>query len=285
MLSIVIPIYNRRNGLRLCLAALDKQSVKDFEVVIADDGSDDEPFMVLKEYIQALSCRYVWHERRGVQIAATRNEGVRIAQGNPFLFLDSDVLLNPTAIGHYMNIYNANPDVVVAGRYDWLPPMQAAVYSVHYNWDRLIRGELPPMPIEGEPEGIQGPDPRLENPNLFNSGVIQQDPYCLSMFSGNLLVPRHIFDSVGGWDGNMIGHGGEDAEFGMRLQEAGIPVIFADEVVGYHFYHERDQARNISELRVNCSYMAAQHNFASLGVRFGSKGESALVYTEGVGHV
>ena len=134
-------------------------------------------------------------------------------------------------------------------------------------------------------EGIQGPDPRLENPNLFNSSVIHKGAYCLSLFSGNLLVPRRVFEAVGGFDQNMIGHGGEDAEFGMRLQEAGIPVIFSDEVIGYHFYHERNQERNVVELRVNCSHMATKHNLALLGVRFGRRGESALVYREGVEHV
>jgi len=285
-LSVVIPVYNRRNGLRLCLAALDKQSVKDFEVVVADDGSDDDPFGVLGEYNRALSLRYAWHQRRGTRIALTRNEGAAIAQGDAYLFLDSDVLLNPTAIGHYMNIHKANPDVIVAGRYDWLPPQIAAVYQVHYDWEKLIAGDLPRLEtLEDEALGFQGADPRAVNPELFNSSVIHTDGYCLSLFSGNLLVPKRIFHELGRWDQNMIGHGGEDAEFGMRVQRVHLPVIFSEDVVGYHVWHERNQYLNEKELRINCSYIAQKHDLASLGIRHGKEFEPALVYREGVDHV
>ena len=285
MISIIIPIWNRRDNLRLCLAALDKQSVPNFEVVLADDGSDDDPLSVFHEFDDRFAQRYVWHERRGVQIALSRNEGAAIAHGDAFLFLDSDVLLNPSAIGHYLNIHAANPGVIVAGRYDWLPPQLLTVYDIHHNWEQVIRGEMTPMVIGGVPLGIVGIDPRLANPNLFNSSVVHYGPYCLSMFSGNLLVPRVVFFGVERFDSQMVGHGGEDAEFGMRAQLKGVPVIFSDEVEGYHIYHNRDQPRNIKELAANAKYIEEKHNLAALGVRRGEPGESILEYREDVGHV
>lgn len=286
MISVIIPIYNRRNNLRLCLAALDKQSERDFEVIIADDGSDDNPFQVLQEFKGRFPMRYCWHEHRGVRIALTRNEGCRIAECKTFLFLDSDILLNPCALGHYKNIHTANPTVVVAGRYDWLPPQQLTVYDVHANWEFVIRGEMAPMEINEEPLGLQGIDPRLKNPNLFREDVIHYGPYCLSLFSGNLLVPREVWKNVGGWDEDIVGHGGEDAEFGMRIQEATTPVIFSGLVRGYHVYHNRDQAKNRDELIINVQHIEKRHDLHKLGVRRGYKeGESILEYLEGTNHV
>lgn len=285
-LSVVIPIYQRRNNLRLCLAALDKQSDRDFEVVVADDGSDDNPFGVLEEFNGRFPRRYCWHEHRGVRIALTRNEGCRLAEGNAFLFLDSDILLNPSALGHYLNMHRANPTCVIAGRYDWLPPQQITVYDIHKNWEFVIQGEMAPMEINGEPLGLQGIDPRLKNPNLFRSDVIHYGPYCLSTFSGNLLVPRVAWEAVGGWDENMVGHGGEDAEFGMRLQKGNTPVIFSELVTGYHVYHERNQSRNREELIANAQHIEKQHNLHALGVRRGhAEGESILEYRDDVNHV
>ena len=285
MISVIIPVFNRRENLRLCLAALDKQTVPNFEVVLADDGSDDDPLSVFHEFDTRFEQRYVWHERRGVQIALCRNEGAAIAQRKAFLFLDSDVLLNPTALGHYTNILKANPDVIVAGRYDWLPPQLISAHDVHNKWEQIIRGEMPPMEIGGAPLGLLGPDPRLQNPNLFNSSIIQYGPYCLSLFSGNLLIPRRVFFALGGFDAAMVGHGGEDAEFGMRAQKAQIPVIFSSEVVGYHVYHDRDQPKNRQELMGNAKYIGRKHHLASLGVRDGTSGESILEYREDVDHV
>lgn len=285
MLSVIIPVYNRRANLRLCLAALDKQTVRDFEVIVADDGSDDDPLAVFHEFDDRFRQRYVWHERGGVQIALSRNEGCAIAQGDAFLFLDSDVLLNSCAIGHYLNIHTANPDVIIAGRYDWLGPQIVTAYDVHRRWERIIRSEMPPLDVGGMPQGIVGIDPRLANPNLFNSSVVQYGPYCLSLFSGNLLVPRQIFFNVGQYDAGIVGHGGEDAEFGMRAQQGQIPVIFSAEVVGYHVYHNRDQPTNRKELTANAQYMEDKHCLSDLGVRRGLEGESILVYMEGVEHV
>ncbi|HUT15996.1 MAG TPA: glycosyltransferase family 2 protein [Anaerolineae bacterium] len=284
-ISVIIPIYNRRNNLRLCLAALDKQGVRDFEVILCDDGSQDDPLAVFHEFDSRFQQRYVWHERRGVQIALCRNEGSAIAHGKAFLFLDSDVLLNPSAIGHYLNIHAANPDVIVVGRYDWLPPQLLTAYDVHHNWEQIIHGEMTPMDIGGLPQGILGIDPRLANPNLFNSSVVHYGPYCLSMFSGNLLVPRAVFFGVERYDSQMVGHGGEDAEFGMRAQLKNVPVIFSDEVVGYHVYHTRDQPKNEEELVANAKYIEEKHDLAALGVRRGDPGESILEYRKDVGHV
>ena len=285
MISVVVPIFNRRDNLRLCLAALDKQTVRDFEVIVADDGSSDDPFAVFHEFDSRFQQRYVWHERRGVQIALSRNEGCAIAHGDAFLFVDSDVMLNSCAIGHYLNIHAANPGVIIAGRYDWLYPQTITAHDVHKRWERIIRSEMPPLDIGGAPLGLVGIDPRLANPNLFNSSVVQYGPYCLSLFSGNLLVPRDVFFGVQRYDSQMVGHGGEDAEFGMRAQLLEIPVIFSDEVVGYHVYHNRDQPKNRDELIANVEYIEKKHDLKALGVRRGEPGESILEYMEEVDHV
>ena len=149
MLSVVIPVYNRRNNLLLCLAALDRQTYRDFEVIVADDGSTDLPIEMVSNYLWHFHRRYVWQEHAGVRPGQARNMGSLLAQGSALVFVDADVLLNPTALGHYANLHNANPDAIIGGRYDWLPPMQITMQDVQHDFNRIITRQCPQIDTGG----------------------------------------------------------------------------------------------------------------------------------------
>lgn len=277
MISIVIPVFNRREGLRLVFAALEKQTFRGFEVVVADDGSTDDPLDVVMLAHERLTVQYCWHPHNGFQAGKARNAGAKLAHGNTLLFVDADVLLNRFALEHYNNISLANPGVIVAGRYDWLSPMVITVEDVHLRWDAILRRSLPELEIEGPPVGIQGVDPRALQTSRFDSTKVWRNRYCLALFTGNLLVPAEIFRALGGFDEAMVGHGGEDCEFAMRAEESQIPVIFAEEVVGYHVYHWRNQERNEREVQRNIEYIRSKHDLVALGVVPGGPDQLPLV--------
>ena len=285
MISIIIPIYQRRANLRLVLKALELQSNQDFEVIIADDGSDDDPLGVISSYAARLpAVRYCWQKHDGFRAAMARNMGTALARGSALLFIDSDILLNRTALEHYANIHKANPTVIIAGQYDWLPPMMVKEADVDIRWQVLVAGALP-VPRADEPTvGIVGLDPRaarVENvPYRFDSTKVVWRQYALMLFSGNLLVPTDTYREIGGFDENMVGHGAEDCEFAIRAELASLPVIFSAEVIGYHVYHWRDQARNEFEVRENVEYIRDKHDLLALGIAPGGAGQLPLVYEE-----
>lgn len=275
MISVIISIYQRKDNLRLVLAALDKQSVKNFEIVVSSDGCSDNPVQRLLEYDTRLNLRYCWHQHRGWGVCKARNDGAKFATGDAYLFIDSDVMLNEHALGHYKNLFEANPAAIIAGRYDWLPPMDITPHDVYQNWEKIVAWDLPMK--EESKIGIQGPDPRYdENPDIFDSSKAR-DKHCLWLFGGNLLIPKRIYRMLGGYDENIVGHGGEDAEFGMRAQEANVKAIFSDEVIGYHIHHWRDEERGRREVKKNIEYMESKHDLAALGVQSGEEGELPLV--------
>lgn len=277
MLSVIIPVYNRRGALLLCLGALDRQSCRDFEVIVADDGSDDLPVEVLINYPWHFPYLYVRQERKGVRIGQARNLGAKLASGTGLVFVDSDVLLNPTALGHYTNIHQANPDAIIGGRYDWLPPLQITLDDVQSKWKKVVSGDLPKREVGEAYLGLQGQDPReVANDVWFDSDAFRYD-YCLALFSGNMLWPARIFREIGGFDENMTGHGGEDCELAMRAQERGLPALFSYEVIGYHVWHPRDQERNMREVKANVEYIRAHHDILALGVKLGKVDELPLV--------
>lgn len=87
--SVIIPTYNRADLLDRCLDSLTRQSFKDFEVLVCDDGSTDDSRVVAERYRDYLDLRYLWEENWGGP-ARPRNRGIQAARGEWICFLDSD---------------------------------------------------------------------------------------------------------------------------------------------------------------------------------------------------
>jgi len=276
MLSVIIPVYNRHDNLLLCLAALDRQDFRDLEVIVADDGSTDDPLAVLTDRPWHFSHLYARQPHLGVRIGQARNMGRRLARGAALVFIDSDVLLNPTALGHYAKLHAANPTAIIAGRYDWLSPMVVTMEDVQHRWQSVVAQELTALPIKKPRPGLEGNDPRAGPPSLFDSSRVVFDGYCLSVYSGNMLWPVALFDALGGFSEEMIGHGGEDCELAMRAQESHYPVIFSEEVGGYHVWHPRNQEANVAEVLRNIEYIKSKHDLAALGISQGDPAKNQL---------
>lgn len=85
MLSIIIPTLNEEKYLPLLLESIKKQDFNDYEIIVADAGSEDKTVEIAKNY----GCRVV----KGGLPAKGRNEGAKVAKGDRLLFLDADVIL------------------------------------------------------------------------------------------------------------------------------------------------------------------------------------------------
>jgi len=88
--SIVIPTYNRANIISYAINSILNQSFVDYEILIIDDGSNDDTEDVVKSYSNA-KIKYIKTKNHGV--AHARNTGIKLATGNYVGFLDSDDLM------------------------------------------------------------------------------------------------------------------------------------------------------------------------------------------------
>lgn len=116
MISIITPIYNRRHLLDAAYQSLLRQSNKDFEWIVIDDGSTDAADELCQTWIgeQKISIVYERQENGGVNRA--RNHGIELAQGELIMLLDDDDYLSDDAVDTiYRYWHTINDNSKIAG--------------------------------------------------------------------------------------------------------------------------------------------------------------------------
>lgn len=113
-LSVIIPVYNsEKKGLADCLDSLIRQSFKDFELILIDDGSNDGSLAICKEY-EANDSRIRIISKDNSGVSDTRNIGLNIIHGEYITFIDSDDFIEQDYLKALIS--NAgNTDLVICG--------------------------------------------------------------------------------------------------------------------------------------------------------------------------
>jgi peptidoglycan/xylan/chitin deacetylase (PgdA/CDA1 family) len=125
--SVILPVRNCRDYIQDALDSILRQSYGDFEVLIADDGSDDFDYTTLE--LQDPRIRVLRLEGRGVSCA--RNEAIRKAHGELIAFLDADDVWCPGKLTAQVKYLNEHPDVgIVFGNYLKWSASEAGVFPV-----------------------------------------------------------------------------------------------------------------------------------------------------------
>lgn len=112
LISVIIPTYNRSSVLIRAIDSVLKQTYKNFELIIVDDGSTDETEECLSSFIKSQSLQYYKKTNGGV--ASARNYGVKHASGTWLAFLDSDDEWLPEKLTEQMKYLAQNPHLSIA---------------------------------------------------------------------------------------------------------------------------------------------------------------------------
>ena len=110
--SIVIPVYNRKNFLTVCIKSLLAQSFEDFEICLVDDGSTDGTGLLCDELAEKDTRIRVLHVQNGGATYA-RQKGVELATGEWVLFVDSDDTMPADALQRLFQAASEDTDIVV----------------------------------------------------------------------------------------------------------------------------------------------------------------------------
>ena len=193
--SIIVPVFNRPDEVRVLLDSLTKQTLKDFEVIIVEDGSTITCKDVCDQFADILALHYYYKDNSGP--GQSRNYGAERAQGEWLIVLDSDVVLPEgylQAVNSSLSTLHSSPKIDAwggpdAAHPDFTPIQKAISYSMtSFFTTGGIRG---------------GKGKKLDKffPRSFNMGV-----------------RREIYAELGGFSKMRFG---EDIDFSYRIVEAG----------------------------------------------------------------
>ena len=218
LISVIVTTYNREDALDAALRSLARQSDRNFEIVIADDGSRPDTARVVASW-QArlpLPLKHVRHEHLGFRGGEIRNRGIRASAGELCIFLDGDCLAAADFIAAHRRLHE--PGWFVTGNRILLSPERtAAVLGRGIEAERWNFAALLQQRLSG---GINRLLPTLRLPlgplRKLNSESWEGAQTC------NLAVARRDLDRIDGFDCAYAGWGLEDSDLVVRLLHAGV---------------------------------------------------------------
>lgn len=235
LISVIISTYNSPKVLGLTLTSYCKQVDSNFEVIIADDGSDSSTLETINTFKDRLRIKHVWHEDRGFRKCSILNKAADAANGEYLIFTDGDCL----APIDFVAVHRSASQV---GRY-----LSGAYYTLNNQSTAQITSttvetgqvfDLKFLRANGQERSHKDTllwARRFGMGQTFNV-LIPTKP----TFNGNnSSVFREDLLAVNGFDERM-GYGGEDREFGYRLAYSGIApkrIRYSNAVV--HLDHPR----------------------------------------------
>lgn len=103
--SILIPVYNCSEYIGAAIESVLAQTFQNFEIIVVDDGSEDETASVVKTYKEV---QYIYQPHQGVAVA--RNRALQEASGKWISFLDADDLILPSKLEKQIAYLEMNPE-------------------------------------------------------------------------------------------------------------------------------------------------------------------------------
>ncbi len=199
--SVIIPVYNDSQRLKICLEALAKQTYpkKLYEVIVVDNASTEDIKSVVSQFEQA---RYAYESRPGSYIA--RNKGLLSAKGDVLAFTDSDCIPIPgwieKGVAHLVSTPNCG---LVAGKISlfFQNPQEPTAVELY---EKIVL-------------------------NFFQDKKLKDHQFGMT---ANIFTFKAVMDDVGGFDSTL--KSGGDRQWGQRVFAAGYQQVYADDACVDH---------------------------------------------------
>lgn len=185
-ISVVIPVYNGERTIEETIASVLAQTFTDFELIIINDGSQDNTVEIIQQIIkETADPRIKLYSYNNGGLAASRNRGIDKSQGEYISFLDADDLWTKDKLASQYQALQAHPQAAVAySGTDWID--EAGNFLKHSS----------PPSLSGDIYGV------LLLSNIVGSG-------------SNALIKKGVLSITGGFDESL--KASEDWDFLIRL--------------------------------------------------------------------
>ncbi len=207
--SAVIVNWNGEHDLRVALPSLLDQTYPQLEVLVVDNGSDDNSMNVA----QRMGVRWI-PLGRNYGLAGALNEGAAASEGEFLLFLNNDMRFAPDFVTQLVEVLSSTPDLfgVDAMQLDWEGK------QIVHSRTSLRKAKWP----SGEIPGWE-----------FAQLPVREPTVCLMGSAANLLVRRDMFEELGGWDVDYP-VGWEDVDLCWRASMRGWGICYVPTAVCWH---------------------------------------------------
>ena len=231
--SVIIPTYNRSHLLLRLLQSLERQNFTGtYDVVVVDDGSNDDTRNVLSQYQPRCPYPLKILRQPNAGPGPARNRGIGVAQGRILAFIDDDHIARPEWMSEISDIPEGPRSAGQCGRNVSLPGRSA---TSRY----------------GTMRGLH------ERPHLYDDGTVRD------FMSGNAALYRWALNQIGGFDDRFtstfkgIAPGGEDTALSIRLRERKFLIHYNPQALTDH--HQKGSFS---------SFLKEAYNFGGNRVRY-----------------
>lgn len=235
LLSVIIPTYNRSKILKECLKALFHQTLpkRDYEVIVVDDGSNDETKKVVKKFQSKYSnLFYIYKKNQGQGIA--RNIALGKAKGEIVVFIGDDIIVIKDFLSEHLKYHLrfTLENEAVLGFITWHPKLKINDFM---RW--ITNGST----ILGRFGGHQFAYEKLAGKSEADFNFF---------YTSNISLKRSLLDKYS-FDPAFSGYGWEDIELGYRLYlNEDLRLYYNPNAVGYHNHSmsEADLSRRMRDI-------------------------------------
>jgi glycosyltransferase involved in cell wall biosynthesis len=209
LVSVVIPVYNCDRYIVQAIESILNQTYSAYEIIVIDDGSQDQTRHVLQPYKNQI--RYVYQENQGVSVA--RNHGIELSKGEFVAFLDADDMFLPDKLAVQLAVFEANPELGI----------------VQSGWRR----------VNQQGETLMDVEPWEQVPTLDLEAWLRWKPFGTM---GTLMFRRSDLQQVGGFEPGLT-HA-EDVDLVLRLSLNGYQSDWLRQPTVCYRQHDRNTMRD-----------------------------------------
>ncbi len=236
--SVIAAFYNNIKYLKLVLAGFERQSEKEFELIIADDGSREEIVKVIESIASNYSFRikHIWHPDKGFRKNKILNQAILVSEADYLIFIDADCVPHSKFVEEHLNEKQEN--VVLTGRRVNLSKKITDRLTVENIKDGFLESNNLLM-IE---DTMFGKSNYVEKGFYFENKILRNflNKKSRGLLGCNFSLYKQNIIAINGFDERYEAPSiGEDSDVQFRLELNGIKVKSINHIaVQYHLYHK-----------------------------------------------
>jgi glycosyltransferase involved in cell wall biosynthesis len=236
--SVIISVYNKFNYLQLVLAGFERQSFKEFEIIIADDGSGNE----FVDKLKAVSSKFPFHlkhisqEDKGFRKNKILNKAIVAAESDYLIFIDGDCVPHAEFVREHLNYKQKN--TCLTGRRVNL----SEKYTNKLTPELIKKGYLEKSTFSLTMDGFFGESNYVEKGFYVKSNLLRNilNKKIRGLLGCNFSVYKDDIMKINGFDERYEAPSiGEDSDIQYRLELTGTKIKSLNNIaVQYHLYHK-----------------------------------------------